>query len=385
MAELFRLDGNAAGSASGLYLRIKDFIAIPAHCRFGLLAEGKTSVHMLDVEQTPEGWKIANEGLGSEYLLHSLVGEGPLHLCIFDSLGESTIFFKTELAVDRSFYRNTTDLARLFDTLAYARPRRLAVFTHAYNEKTILQIFLRYYRQLVDPADIYIVNHGSDPDQIDHLRGEANVVDIPRGETDHYNIAAFCSHFQRFLLTQYDWVIHIDADELLLFENGIDGFRHSLQAQPPGAILRPGHAYELIHDIRSEAPIDLAQPITLQRSLLVGSPAFHKPALASAPTTWTIGFHGCLEPALTMDQMWLIHLRDFDFDHSVARDAKWSALRRSALDARDIPGGMQRPDRDQWQDILLATLAAGETVVKYGSGIGNGKMVPMPDWMRGQF
>lgn len=384
MAELFRIDGKAGEAASGLYLRINDFVAIPAHCRFGLLAEGATSVHILDVERTQEGWKIADGGLRSEYYLHSLISTSSLYLCVFDSLEESAIFFKTRLQIDKSFYRNSTDLVKLLDGLPYMRPRKLAVFTHAYNEKAMLQVFLRHYRQLVDSAHIYIINHGSDPEQIDHLRGEANIVDIPRGETDHYNIAAFCSHFQRFLLTQFDWVIHVDSDEFLLFESGFDAFKNSLQLQPPNTILRPGHAFELVHDIRTEAPINLSEPITLQRSTLVANPAFQKPAVASAATTWSIGFHSCLEqPILTDYQMWLIHLRDFDFDHSVARDAKWSALRRSTLDARDIPGDMRRPNREQWQEILLATLEAGETVVRYGSGVGNGKIMKMPDWMRG--
>lgn len=386
MAELFRIAGTPEQAAPGLYLRVPEFVTIPAHCRFGLLPEGQSSLQMLEVEQTAAGWKVLGQGINTEYMLHSLLKAGPVQLCIFDSLSEGTLFFKTDLQVDRSFYGNTSDWLALFQTLPYTKPGRLAVFTHAYNEKAVLEVVLRYYMQLTPAANIYVINHGSDPEQIDHLRSVVNVVDIPRGETDHYNISAFCGHFQRFLLTQYDWVLHVDADELVLCEHGIEALRLALPAQPTGTIIRPAHAYELLHDIRSEGPIDLGAPVSLQRSLLVQSPAFHKPVIASRPTTWTIGFHSCLEPdTVTMQQLWLVHLRDFDFERSVERDRKWMALRRSALDAQHIPADMTRPDRAQWQDILLTTLEAGQTVVKHGSGIGNGKMIAMPDWMRGVF
>ncbi|WP_193615689.1 glycosyltransferase family 2 protein [Massilia sp. YMA4] len=385
MAELLRI-ATPDGAASELYLRIPEFAAIPPQCRFGLLPAGQTSLQMLEVERTAQGWKVIGQGINTEYMLHSVLKAGPAQLCIFDSLDNGTFFFKSELQVDRSFYGNAADWLKLFEALPYTKPGRLAVFTHVYNEKAVLEVFLRCYTQLVAAADIYVINHGSDRDQIDHLRNIVHVVDIPRGETDHYNISAFCGHFQRFLLTQYDWVLHVDADELVLHEHGFDALRAALPAQPNPAILRPAHAYELIHDIRSEPAIDLASPVSLQRSLLVASPAFHKPVIASRPTTWTIGFHSCLEPdTVTMEQLWLVHLRDFDFERSVERDRKWSALRRSALDAQHIPRDMTRPNREQWQEILLATLEAGKTVVKHDSGIGNGPMIALPDWMRGAF
>lgn len=386
MAELFRITGTPEEAAPGLYLRVPEFITVPPHCRFGLLPAGQSSLQLLEVEQTAAGWKLLGQGINTEYMLHSVLRAGPVHLCIFDALSEGTIFFKTELQADRSFYANTSDWLKLFEALPYTKPGRLAVFTHAYNEKAVLEVFLRHYGQFTDAANLYVINHGSDPDQIDHLRSRVHVIDIPRGETDHYNISAFCGHFQRFLLTQYDWVLHVDADELIVYEQGVDAFRQALPAQPAPTIIRPAHAYELLHDIRSEGPIDLAAPISLQRSLLVQSPAFHKPVLASSPTTWTIGFHNCLEPdTVTMEQLWLVHLRDFDFERSVERDRKWMALRRSALDAQHIPSDMSRPNREQWQDIVLSTLEAGATVVKHGSGIGNGRMIAMPDWMRGAF
>lgn len=386
MAELIRISGASDGSAPGLYLRVPEFVTLPAHCRFALLPAGESSLRMLDVEKTSAGWRLTDQGLPTEYMLHSVLRVGPAHLCIFDTLGDGTIFFRSELEVDRSFYANTADFLRLFDALPYKKPGRLAVFTHVYNEKPMLEVFLRHYTQLVAAADIYIISHGSDREQIDHLRGVVNVVDIPRGETDQHNISAFCSHFQRFLLSQYDWVIHTDADELLLYEGGFDAFRDTLAAQPPNSIVKVARAYELVHDIRSEGPIDQSAPISLQRSLLVESPAFRKPVATNCPTTWTIGFHSCLEPVTAIaDQLWLVHLRDFDFDRSVERDIKWMALRRSALDAKHIPGDMTRPNREQWQEILHATLEEGQTVVRHGSGVGNGKMIPMPEWMRGAF
>ena len=65
-----------------------------------------------------------------------------------------------------------------------------------------------------------MIDHGSTPPAVEVLSPGTQCIRLPRGLTDPANTARFCNHFQRFLLTQYRWVIHVDVDELLVPEDG---------------------------------------------------------------------------------------------------------------------------------------------------------------------
>ena len=71
------------------------------------------------------------------------------------------------------------------------------------------------------PAICVAIDHGSDRSPSFALHPGTQIVSIPRGAVDHINISQFCGYFQRFLLSQYRWVIHVDSDELLVHEHGV--------------------------------------------------------------------------------------------------------------------------------------------------------------------
>ena len=205
------------------------------------------------------------------------------------------------------------------------------------------------------------------------FNGETNVVPIPRGTIDHANISGFCNYFQRFLLTQYKWVIHVDCDEFLVCEGGVESLLAKLAATDPGVIIRPRHAYDLIHDYRSEPPLVSSKPVSIQRSILKASPNYRKPVLGSVPATWMLGFHQVLEDYVTIedDALWLIHLAFADLERNLVRQTKWRDSLKSQAAEMHVPEGGRAGSLTQLTsqfDMLLQS-----------------DVIEVPQWMRGIF
>jgi len=136
---------------------------------------------------------------------------------------------------------------------------------------------------------LYILDHGSTIDPREIVSSKINVIRMPRGEADHRTITHFCNQFQRFLLSHYRWVIHIDVDELLVHKNGFEQFIQTLHDSHEPKIIRAGDAYNVVHNPLVEADLDLEQPVSLQRSHLVPEICYRKPVITSVPTTWAWG------------------------------------------------------------------------------------------------
>ena len=120
-------------------------------------------------------------------------------------------------------------------------------------------------------GDLFVIDHGSPTSPRLLLHPETNVVRLPRGVTDHAEIARFCSRFQRFLLSEYRWVLHTDADELLVHAQGNAALLARL-ARPNAAgsacILAPEHAVDVIQRLGDEGPLRLGEPLGPQRGFM---------------------------------------------------------------------------------------------------------------------
>lgn len=92
-----------------------------------------------------------------------------------------------ELTARSCFYSSIVDFS-LSDRLPgypkhkFEKPKKLAIFTHVYNEDFFLRIFIKYYSRWVRSNDIYILDHGSD--QIDVkkicLEYDVNYIPVPK-------------------------------------------------------------------------------------------------------------------------------------------------------------------------------------------------------------
>ncbi len=222
---------------------------------------------------------------------------------------------------------------------AYRRPEQLAIFTHVYNERDMLCLWERYYSNFVTHAHLYVIDHGSEQPFAHLLNPLTNVVRIPRGDVDHRNITSFCGNFQRFLLSQYQWVMHVDADEIIVHRNGPEAFLQSLDYLSGPVTRRVTRAVDIVHDPRVEARIDFTAPISLQRNNIVPAAIYTKPVLSTAPTSWGLGFHYSMEESLLFadNDLWLFHLAHFDVQHTLDRSQNWNKTATSLAEAKLWP------------------------------------------------
>lgn len=234
------------------------------------------------------------------------------------------------LLFHHSFFAPFFDYAKAVpDTRSYARPGLLACFTHAYDDNKMLRFWEAHYSRFVPHRQLYVLDHGSPVSPRAVLHPETNVVPLPRGAVDHANMARFCGSFQRFLLSQFRWVLHSDADELLVHEDGDEGLLGMLGDESRQGILAPRQAFDVLHDPAVEAPLRPGESVSAQRRHLLPADAlYHKPMLASMPVSWLQGFHLAfeehevrLEPAL-----WLLHLQSADAGMLLEKNRKWNAL-----------------------------------------------------------
>jgi Glycosyl transferase family 2 len=360
----------------------KIFIHMKLECGFS--AENIASIGNADVAYFLEGCTSDKAGLvtgDNHFVVEQLLfkfGRGDLLSINIHNADSGKVIYSEALSFHHSFFIPFFDFAqakRYPPVLAedYEKPEFLAVFTHVYNETDMLTVWENHYAKMIPHHHLYVIDHGSTTSSRKLLNKDTNIVVIPRGAVDHANISEFCAYFQRFLLTQYRWVIHVDSDELLIHENGVQAFLETLRATAPGSIIQPKHAYDVVHDYRSEPAIVNSAPVSMQRNTLKVSPIYKKPAIASTPTTWLMGFHDAFEQhAVVQDEsLWLIHLAYADLQRSLTQDAKWKNLPQSKAAETFVP-------QNHRADTISGTMRRfDEFLAKDG--------MDTPQWMRGMF
>jgi len=282
------------------------------------------------------------------------------------------------LTFHQSYFHPFFDFAKTSDIYQFpghfVRPAAVAIFTQVYNENTMLRIWDRYYSKIVDPQHLYVIDHGSTTDPRTLVSPNVNVVTVPRGETDHRNIAHFCNHFHRFLLSHYRWVIHVDVDEILVHRRGFKTYIEELGTAEDQKIISAADAYNIVHSVDHEPALDLDRPITLQRSYIVPDEHEKKPVIASVPATWGMGFHFVMEKTQDAvdDDLWVMHLPYMDRDLITAKNAKWNAMKFSKDCETYGPHTVTPTENEAVVKMLAEKLAeAGTTTI--------------PDWVKGTF
>ncbi len=283
------------------------------------------------------------------------------------------------VSFEPSFFAPHIDFSRSealppFNYSAYKRPEKLAVFTHVSNEDFFLKIFIDYYSKMTDRAHIYIVDHGS-VYKSRWLQAETGcqVIRIPKGEVDHLNMKRYVEYFQRFLLTQYEWVLQADCDELLVHKEGPAYFRNALLDQYNGCVLQPRVGLNLVQNPKTEGEINADAPITSQRNHYVVAAHYNKPALSSIPTTWGLGFHKNLseQENVVLDDLYLIHLAYVSLEESARRNRHWKNYALTEGDAQTVYRAHRSESRETVTAHFLELLSPGS--------------VAAPSWLLGQF
>lgn len=323
-----------------------------------------------------DGWlQIANDLYRLERI--AVRARADLELVFLDAA--SRVVQVEPLLFDASFFAGLMEYGRdpvfaPFAVEAYAKPAELALFTHARDEQLFLSVFLDYYHKVLPWRDIYIIDHGSQRCVSEQVAGlGCQVVRIPCGEVDHVNIKRYCEHFQRFLLTQYRWVIHVDCDELLVHSQGPQAIRAALAQRDADCVIKPAQAYHLVQHPDLEPELDPRRPVTAQRKYLTSAAGYDKPAIAAVPTSWMPGFHATLDEHQVREvpELALIHLAQVSVGERLARNRRWHAYPSSSSDRAYV---------DHRRRFLTEEEVAADlrTMIHAGS-------VPLPDWLLGQF
>lgn len=180
----------------------------------------------------------------------------------------------------------------------------LAAVTMIYNEPDHLPVWLAHYSRAVGLENCYVIDHGS-TEGLDILAGLPHVRRLERGEMDEVWRAGIVSAVCNLLLQQYACVAYTDVDELLVADPARAPSLAALcAAGTPGILTAFG--MDVLHT-PGEPPIDLAQPLSHQRSWVRPYSSLCKPLLARRPVVWGPGFHFA-DAASEFGGLYLFHI-----------------------------------------------------------------------------
>jgi len=240
-----------------------------------------------------------------------------------DSKG--VIVLDESIHLDGSMVSQSIDFAghtnfQQWNAEGFKKLKRIAVFAHSFNENLHLKIFVDHYSKLTDPSDIYVIDHGSDTIKaVDVIQDKCQIIYLPKTARDDFNIKQYCEYFQRFLLTQYEWVIHVDIDEMLVHEKGMEHLREILFSQTSGVVFSPEYGVEILHHPTEDAELVGHLNVCAQRKYFSRNISYVKPAIASIPAYWGPGFHYCLNDSKTqtIPGLWLLHMKHISIKQMV--------------------------------------------------------------------
>lgn len=224
-------------------------------------------------------------------------------------------------------------------------PVKLAAVTMVYNEPDYMGLWCRHYGAQVGAENCYVIDHGSDDGTTENL-GAVNIVRLPRSPQDDDWRSKLVSDVASELLTRYDCVVYTDVDEILVADPRYHRHLTDAARAMRGPVM---HAIglEVWHLAAEEPAIDIARPISEQRSWTWFNSALCKPVFIREPVRWVPGFHSVDAP-LALDRLYLFHLRYFDEARGLARLARTRAMPWANADA----GQHQRQPDQSWLRLV---------------------------------
>ncbi|WP_300676172.1 glycosyltransferase family 2 protein [Nocardioides sp.] len=220
----------------------------------------------------------------------------------------------------RFFSRRSGGTAQEWE--APQRPLTAAIITMARDEGPMLQAWVRHHAGLVGAAHLVVLDDSS-------TDGSAEAV-AAQGVTVHHLPSLTGKPFERTrmrilsgiatgLLHAYDYVVALDADELLVVDPAFGTLDAFLRARDcPETVGVVG--LNVVHT-PGEAPLDLSRPITEQRAHAIFAPGMCKPSLKRVPARWGLASHGIAAPYVPDPGVLMLHLKFADRDRLLAISA----------------------------------------------------------------
>jgi hypothetical protein len=224
------------------------------------------------------------------------------------SLNEHAFEAIEKLEFHQSFFAGLFDLSKSTDIYLlpghFAKPASLAIAAVYTGDRTLLKFWATYYSRLISPSQLYVLDGSGATDTKTVLPSDINIVRLEPAELDPHGFREAANYFQRFLLSNYQWVVQTSSSEILLHRQGISKFFNGLTERTAPVILRPDRYFSLTSEAfgaSGEKPVG-----TLPH--MVSVPSTAKPALASMPMSWANDFETVLEQYAVKAEpgLWLI-------------------------------------------------------------------------------
>jgi hypothetical protein len=232
------------------------------------------------------------------------------------------------------------------------RPRA-AVVTDAISPDFYFPVWHQYYSSQVGSSNLYVVTYGGMKKLFDKYElGGAWEVKAYSNDSRIKIISTLVD----LLLQQYDYVIRVDTDELIVPDPRTFGSLRSYM----DALNRPyvtAMSYDVVQGDREKA-LDLEQKILLtQRMFAYPYDALNKTCVTSLSLNWAPGFHFCsVYPEF--NQLYLFHLKRADLDIQ---------LQVGEATAARAPG---ERNRDYYLTNQQTLSTYNKTVLQFRSGSG---------------
>ena len=196
--------------------------------------------------------------------------------------------------------------------------KKCCIFTIVKNERIFLPIWLKYYSKYFTGEDIYIIDHEPDDGSIEECLHKYKFKTIRFCHKTYDNIWKInvANQIQRDLLSNYEYVLYADADEIIVPNPGrykdLKEYIFKCNKNYVGVT-----SFEVIHLKEKESPIDLCKPILEQRKYWYRKGvSYDKTLLSKQPLKWTPGFHEAknIEKYYRDKDLWMIHLHKMDYE-----------------------------------------------------------------------
>ena len=190
---------------------------------------------------------------------------------------------------------------------------RAVAITMVRDEREMLPRWIRHYGEHLGVDNLIVLDDNSQDGSTSGLPCTVHRLPPPR-PTDHWGLmrVRLVNGLSAGLLAFYDAVIFTDVDEFLVPDPArYRSIPHYLAAHPEQQVIA-GLAFDVVHDARTEPPIDPDRPVLAQRQLVKFNPAMCKPLVKRAPVRWASAFHSVKAPFAIDPDLLMLHLKFYD-------------------------------------------------------------------------
>lgn len=249
----------------------------------------------------------------------------------------------------------------------------LGVVTMVYEDYFFLDRWYEYYSKQVGAKNLYVFSHGNDP-RHKEIAKDANVMNLPRDDTmfkfDRRRWRML-GNFVTGLLDFYNWMIVSDVDEIVVVDPKaavgiVDYIKLNYGDTKTAPLNIAPLCFEIVHIPDEEPlPIEDGETILSRRRIFRPNRNYSKPCLVRGPVGFAPGGHrNTLGPRHLPSDMYLLHLKFFDWDTVISRGEE---KKKVVVDAGELGSNYNTSHswsrtREAYESIISSTKLGKENI-----------------------